>query len=79
VARLKSKALSLSPQIKKNQAESRALKAKLKQAKASIYPVLNLRAERQWGDFTRTKSSPEDRIFLELNSSFGAGFKLVPD
>lgn len=79
VARLKSKALSLSPQIKKNQAESRALKAKLKQAKASIYPVLNLRAERQWGDFTRTKSSPEDRIFLELNSSFGAGLSSLSE
>ena len=73
LARLKSKALSISPQIKKNQAESRALKAELKQAKASLYPGLSLRVERQWGDFTRSESEPQNRIFLELNSSLGAG------
>ncbi|CAB5500380.1 hypothetical protein THERMOT_1224 [Bathymodiolus thermophilus thioautotrophic gill symbiont] len=71
--KLKSRALLLSPQIKKNQAESRALKSELKQAKASLYPGINLRVERQWGDFTRAESSPQDRIFLELSSSFGAG------
>ncbi len=71
--RLKSKALLIDPQIKKNKAEGRALQAELRQAKAELYPSIGLRVERQWGDFTSSKGSRQDRIFLELNSSFGPG------
>lgn len=71
--KLSKKALLINPRIKQIKAEHLILEAELKQSRAKFYPGINLKLERQWGSFTRADAETENRIFIELNSSFGAG------
>jgi len=70
---LRRRALLNSPLIKQVKAESLVTEAEIKQSKANLYPTVNLKVEKQWGNFTTKDSENESRIFLEFNSSFGAG------
>lgn len=71
--KLSKKALLINPRIKQIKAEHLILKAELKQSHAKFYPGINLKLERQWGSFTKADAETENRIFIEFNSSFGAG------
>lgn len=71
--KLSKKALLINPRIKQIKAEHLILEAELKQSRAKFYPGINLKLERQWGSFTREDAETKNRIFIELNSSFGAG------
>ncbi len=67
------RALRIDPKIQQLIAESAKVKAVLKQQQAKLIPELRLKLERQWGDFSRLDANSENRVFLELASSFGAG------
>jgi adhesin transport system outer membrane protein len=41
-----------------------------------LSPQLNLRVERQWGNHNIINADTENRVFLELSSSFGAGLSI---
>lgn len=71
--KLKKQALLISPQIKQTKAEGLVVKAELKQGYSRLYPSINLKLERQWGNFNIKDAKTENRIFVELNSAFGAG------
>jgi hypothetical protein len=44
---------------------------------SSLSPQLNLRVERQWGNHNIINADTENRVFLELSSSFGAGLSIA--
>lgn len=67
------RALLINPRIKQIKAESIVIGAEIKQSKAALYPTVNLRVEKQYGNFTTKDAKNEKRVFLEFNSSFGAG------
>ena len=71
--KLSRKALLTSPRVKQIKAESLVIEAELDQSHAKLYPDINLKLERQWGSFTTKDAKTENRIFIEFNSSFGAG------
>ncbi len=72
-AKLSKRALLTNPRIKQIRAESLVIEAELDQTHAKLYPDVNLKLERQWGSFTDKGAKTENRVFIELNSSFGAG------
>lgn len=67
------KALLNNAKIKQIKAESLVVESEIKQSKASLYPRINLKVEKQWGNAAIKDADSENRIFLEFNSSFGAG------
>ncbi len=71
--KLSKRALLINPRIKQIKAEGLVIEAELKQSRAKLYPGINFKFERQWGNFTKEVNGPESRFFIELNSSFGAG------
>ncbi len=71
--KLRKRALLMSPKVKQIKAESLVVKAELEQSRARLYPGINLKLERQWGNFNTKDAKSEDRVFVEFNSSFGAG------
>lgn len=71
--KLSKRALLINPRIKQIKAEGSVIEAELKQSRAKLYPAINLKLERHWGSFTKKDAEPENRIFIELNTSFGAG------
>ncbi|QKQ23743.1 TolC family protein [Candidatus Ruthia endofausta] len=72
-AKLSKRALLTNPRIKQIRAESLVIEAELDQSRAKLYPDVNLKLERQWGSFTDKDVKTENRVFIELNSSFDAG------
>lgn len=66
------RAKSLSPQIQKNNYLIEVARAEVDVAKAALKPEVSLRYEHQQGSSTSVQAS-KNRLFLSLNSSFGAG------
>lgn len=71
--KLSKRALLINPRIKQIKAAGLVIEAELNQSRAKLYPGINLKWERQWGNFATKDAKPENRISIELNSSFGAG------
>jgi len=71
--RLIRRALVNNAKIKQIKAESLVVKAEIKASKASLYPRISLKVEKQWGNAAIKDADSENRVFLEFNSSFGAG------
>ncbi len=71
---LKNQALLLSPAIKRALAQVLAVKSEIAERKADYWPEVQLRAEHQRGSFTSQNADSENRVFIDLNSRFGAGF-----
>jgi adhesin transport system outer membrane protein len=71
--KLRKRALLINPRIKQIKAEGLVIEAELNQSRAKLHPGINLKLERQWGNFTKKDKPAENRIFIEFNSSFGAG------
>ncbi|CAC9603566.1 hypothetical protein [uncultured Gammaproteobacteria bacterium] len=70
---LLNQALEIDPKLKELSGKVKESRSTYKQAKSSLSPQLNLRVERQWGNHNIVNADAENRIFLELSSSFGAG------
>lgn len=62
-----------SPQIAKARAQSKSAEADIQIARSSLSPELYLRAERQYGNFYIPNLDPQNRVFVGLSSSLGAG------
>lgn len=66
-------ALSINPVIQKAQAQARMQESVIAERRADLSPEVYLRAERQYGNYTYSNAAPENRLFIGLNSRFGAG------
>jgi adhesin transport system outer membrane protein len=71
--KLSKRALQINPRIKQIKAEGLVIKAELNQSYSKLHPSVNLKLERQWGSTTEKDAKIDNRIFIELNSEFGAG------
>lgn len=66
-------ARQISPQMTKAQAQIRIAEADVGIARAAWSPEVVLRLERQWGNFTIADVPAQNRAFISLSSSLGAG------
>lgn len=62
-----------SPSIEKAKAQVLVAQASASERQSSLLPDVNLRLERQIGNFAVAKTSPENRILLSVTTKFGAG------
>jgi adhesin transport system outer membrane protein len=53
--------------------------ANIRSTQAKLMPKVNLRLERQYGDFSFANSEPSNRIFIEFTMAFGAGLSSISD
>ncbi|TQV75951.1 TolC family protein [Exilibacterium tricleocarpae] len=70
---LKERAWNNSPSAAAAVAEVGIADADILSARATYMPKINLRLERQYGNFAYDDTSPSDRIFIEFTTEFGAG------
>ena len=61
------------PEVVKLLAQARVHKAEIDERRAEMSPELYVRFERQYGNFSIRNAGTENRIFLGLNTHFGAG------
>ncbi|MDP2786705.1 MAG: TolC family protein [Pseudomonadota bacterium] len=66
-------ALAVNPTIHKAQAQAKVQESVIAERRADLSPEVYLRAERQYGNYSVSNSGPENRLFIGLNSRFGAG------
>jgi adhesin transport system outer membrane protein len=66
-------ALAGSPSVARLVASAQVQEIEIDASKASLSPEVYLRMERQYGNFNFQGSPPQNRIFLGVSSSFGAG------
>lgn len=66
-------ALDVSPSVARLVASARVQEFEIDERKASLSPEVYLRMERQYGNFNYQGRPPENRIFIGVSSSFGAG------
>jgi len=69
-------ALDVSPQYAKAQAQVHVADADVEAASAARWPEVSLRIERQYGDFARVGATAQNRAYITVNGSFGAGLSL---
>lgn len=62
-----------SPSIEKAKAQVLLAQANASERQSSLLPDVNLRIERQIGNFAIAKTTPENRILLSVTTKFGAG------
>lgn len=67
-------AVAVDPTIKKAKAQAGVQEAVIAERRADLSPEIYLRAERQFGNYLYGNVPPESRLFVGLNSRFGAGF-----
>lgn len=73
VDELQSHAQSLNPGVKRSLAQVSAIDAEINELKARHWPEVFLRLEHQRGNFSDQNADSESRIFIGLESRFGAG------
>jgi adhesin transport system outer membrane protein len=61
------------PTIQKMQKQAEEKKAIIARRKADLFPNITLRAERQYGNRNYVNTTPENRVFIDVSTSFGAG------
>src|SRR5690606_7488269 len=66
----------VSPQFAKAQAQVHVADADVEAASAARWPEVSLRIERQYGDFARVGATAQNRAYITVNGSFGAGLSL---
>ena len=66
-------ALAIHPAVLKAQAQARAQEAAVAEKRADLSPEVFVRLERQHGNYAFPNAAPENRLFLGLNTRFGAG------
>ncbi len=70
-------ALSINPSVAKAQAQARVQEAVISERRADLSPELFARIERQYGNYNYPNGAPENRLFVGLNSRFGAGLSTL--
>ncbi len=70
-------ALKIDPNLKNLLEKVKEANSTYKEVRSNLSPVLNLRFERQWGNHTTANADTENRVFLDLSSSFGAGLSVL--
>ena len=70
-------ALSINPSVAKTQAQARVQEAVISERRADLSPELFARIERQYGNYNYPNGAPENRLFVGLNSRFGAGLSTL--
>jgi adhesin transport system outer membrane protein len=73
LAALLDRALAANPTAQRLKAQARRQETLIAERRAELSPEVYLRAERQYGNYTLRNAPPENRIFIGLNSRFGAG------
>ena len=73
VVKRQSQAEAISPAVLKARAQVKVQEALLGERKADLYPELNLRLERQFGNYSSASGRSDTRVFLTLSSRLGAG------
>jgi adhesin transport system outer membrane protein len=66
-------ALAQNPAIQKAQAQAQIQESVIAERRADLAPEVYLRVERQYGNYAVRNSPSESRLFIGLNSRFGAG------
>ena len=69
--------LSINPTVAKAQAQARVQEAVIGERRADLSPELFARIERQYGNYNFPNGAPENRLFVGLNSRFGAGLSTL--
>ncbi len=62
-----------SPEIKKACGQLKIARAEIDESKSNLWPTISLKAESQYGNSTYVDADPENRVFINVSSSFGAG------
>jgi len=66
-------ARSINPTIHKAQAQAKVQEAVIAERRADLSPEVYVRAERQYGNYLYPNAASENRLFIGINSRFGAG------
>ena len=70
-------ALGIHPTVAKAQAQARVQEAVVDERRADLSPELYARIERQYGNYNFPNGATENRLFVGLNSRFGAGLSTL--
>lgn len=70
---LTDQALAIHPGVRRAQLQRRLAELTLSERQSDLQPDVFIRAERQWGNFAYKNASPENRLFIGVNSKLGAG------
>ena len=73
VASLTDQALANHPGVRRAQLQRRLAELTVSERQSELQPDVFIRAERQWGNFSVKNASPENRVFIGVNSKLGAG------
>lgn len=73
------RALESHPAILKTEAQAKIQAAVIDERQANLSPEVYVRAERQYGNYNYANQPPENRIFVGMNTRFGAGLSTAAD
>jgi outer membrane protein, adhesin transport system len=71
------KAMAANPSLEKARAQARLQAAVVDERRADLAPEVYVRLERQVGNYNFANGPPENRLFLGINTRFGAGLSSV--
>jgi adhesin transport system outer membrane protein len=74
---LTDQALANHPGIRRAWLQKRLAELQITERQSELQPDVFIRAERQWGNFAVKNASPENRIFIGINSKLGAGLSVM--
>ncbi len=70
-------AISINPSVAKAQAQARIQEAVIRERRADLFPEVNARIERAYGDHSFANGTPVNRLFIGVTSRFGAGLSTL--
>jgi adhesin transport system outer membrane protein len=70
---LTDQALANHPGVRRAQLQRRLAELAVSERQSELQPDVFIRAERQWGNYAYKNASPENRVFIGINSKLGAG------
>lgn len=73
LADLLARAQALDPATHRLEAQARRQQAVIKETRAAFSPEVYVRAERQYGNYAIRGAAPDNRIFVGIQTQFGAG------
>ncbi|MEI6762412.1 MAG: TolC family protein [Betaproteobacteria bacterium] len=76
-AALLAQAADINPAVRKAQAQERVQEAVVRERRADLRPEVYARLERQYGNYNLASGGPADRLFIGINSRFGAGLSTL--
>ena len=65
--------LASHPGVRRSWLQRRLTELQINERQSELQPDVFIRAERQWGNFAYPNASPENRLFIGINSKLGAG------